>query len=223
MTISPLRMVLAALVPIMVAGSFGGAEAAVQLPNWTDVWTPDRVSAVKKWADAAPFTPEYKKKAEAVDAALQAHTALPGAVKGCHPAGFPMIMTVPLDIFVTPDRVTMISKTAEARRIYTDGRKHTPEDELFDSYSGESIGHWDGDALIADTYGMKPFNDIFPGMQFPQAHIAERIHLVAANKLADEFTITDTKALSKPWTYARTYTRQPDYVMVTDYCIPDVK
>jgi hypothetical protein len=44
----------------------------------------------------------------------------------------------------------------DVRRVYTDGRGHTPEDDAYPSWNGDTIGFWDGDVLVAHTtYLMK--------------------------------------------------------------------
>ena len=37
------------------------------------------------------------------------------------------------------------------RTIFTDGRGHSDPDLVVPSYNGESIGHWEGDALVVHT------------------------------------------------------------------------
>ena len=37
------------------------------------------------------------------------------------------------------------------RRIYTDGREHTPEVEAYALWNGDSIGFWEGDSMVIHT------------------------------------------------------------------------
>ena len=39
-------------------------------------------------------------------------------------------------------------------RIYTDGRTHPPADEMWPTFTGDSVGHWDGQALVFTTVSM---------------------------------------------------------------------
>ena len=44
-------------------------------------------------------------------------------------------------------------------RVYTDGRKHPDADDLWPTYSGDSVGHWEGDTLVFDTISTKGWLD----------------------------------------------------------------
>src|SRR5262245_62487787 len=66
----------------------------------------------------------------------------------------PLIMTrvLPIAMIQMPTAIYMISGFENSIRIiYLDGRKHTPADEVVRSFDGESIGGWEGDALVVDT------------------------------------------------------------------------
>jgi hypothetical protein len=55
--------------------------------------------------------------------------------------------------------IFIVHETGDAgahRQIFMDGRQHPKEDDLFPTWFGHSIGHWDGDTLVVDTIG---FND----------------------------------------------------------------
>ena len=86
------------------------------------------------------------------------------------------------------------------RVIYMDGRPH-PKD-LFPSYYGHSVGHWEGDTLVVDTVG---FNERF-WMERQGAPHTEKLHLIErftrtdSNNMKIELTIDDPGAYTKPWT-----------------------
>ena len=57
---------------------------------------------------------------------------------------------------VTPQEVWIITENGpNITRIYTDGRAHAPADERWPTYSGDSVGRWEGDALVFDTLALK--------------------------------------------------------------------
>src|SRR5262249_43817992 len=75
----------------------------------------------------------------------------------CLPPGMPGIMgqPYPMEFLMTPGKVTIIIEAyTQVRHIYTDGRS-LPEDPD-PKFFGTSIGHWQGDTLVAETVG---FND----------------------------------------------------------------
>ena len=69
----------------------------------------------------------------------------------CYPAGMPMIMTRvwPINMIQLPTAVFMnFGFTNSMRFIYTDGRDFTDPDTVVYTYNGESIGKWEGNALV---------------------------------------------------------------------------
>jgi hypothetical protein len=86
------------------------------------------------------------------------------------------------------------------RTIYMDGRKH-PKD-LIPSFYGDSIGHWEGDALVIDAVG---FNEKFwtnrDGLPHTdQLHLTEKFTRLDLNTLKYEVTVDDPGAYTAPWT-----------------------
>jgi hypothetical protein len=66
--------------------------------------------------------------------------------------------------------------------------------------TGNSIGHWEGGALVIDTIMVTNPNEFFQGGPplSEQAHYVERIRLEGDRLLAD-VTIEDPVTLSRPW------------------------
>jgi hypothetical protein len=76
--------------------------------------------------------------------------------KDCVPVGVPTLMFYPVadTITVERDRVVMrVDWMNSERIIYLDGRKHPPASETF--LHGHSVGHWEGDTLVAETTNFK--------------------------------------------------------------------
>jgi hypothetical protein len=84
------------------------------------------------------------------------------------------------------------------RVVYMDGRPH-PED-LIPTWTGHSIGRWEGDTLVVDSIG---FNDKwwFDRRGTPhteQLHVVERYTRLSYGQIQNEATIDDPGALSRP-------------------------
>ncbi len=100
----------------------------------------------------------------------------------CWPVGVPGFLLRPMTqamYFVqTPQVVVMIlSSKQEVRHVYlTD--KHSPNVKL--SWYGESIGHYEGDALVVDTIGIdaRTWVDGFGTPHTKELHVIERFHLI---------------------------------------------
>src|SRR6185369_17150910 len=87
------------------------------------------------------------------------------------------------------------------RKIFMDGRKHPPADEMFPSWWGHSIGRWEGDTLVIDTVGMndKTWLDNKGNRHSEQLHLIERWTRPDLGHLNVEYTIDDPGAYSKPF------------------------
>lgn len=130
---------------------------------------------------------------------------------GCLPHGIPRLMYVPLpfEIFHVPGRVLVFQEALhQVRQIWVDGREH-PKD-LDPSWTGHSIGKWEGDTLVVDTIGLndKTWLDHVGLPHSDALHVMERIHLVDHDTLVDDFTIDDPKAFTKTWTAQQAYKRK---------------
>jgi hypothetical protein len=184
-----------------------------KLPDWSGVWFPESWMATTA-RHPPTWRPEAQKDVDALRALDKA-----GHPKGlyvdCLPEGMPsfMIMTLATTEFLfTPGRVTILNEFDgnRQRRIWTDGRGHP--DDPDPTFSGHSIGHWEGDTLVVDTVAILPetYLPISQSVGIPNdgdTHIVERIHLVGPDHLVDEMTIEAPHVLAAPWKVTRNLTR----------------
>jgi len=85
------------------------------------------------------------------------------------------------------------------RQIYLDGRSH-PKD-LESSWTGHSVGKWEGDTLVIDTVGLN--DKTWLGEANPHTEklrMTTRIRRPDLGHLEIETTFEDPGALKKPWT-----------------------
>ena len=97
------------------------------------------------------------------------------------------------------------------RKIFMDGRKHPPADELLPTWWGHSIGRWEGDTLVIDTVG---YNDKFwfdsrGTPHTTQLHTIERWTRINYGTMINEFTLDDPGALAHPVQLKFTARAQP--------------
>ena len=103
-----------------------------------------------------------------------------------------------------------------SRHIYTDGRSHPPNDELWPTLMGDSIGHWEGDTLVVDTIAtrkriyMGELSGFFVPMS-DQLHFTERVRMVNHDQMQIDYTVEDPVALTKPIHTTITYARVTDF------------
>src|SRR5437870_2995681 len=127
----------------------------------------------------------------------------------CMPAGVPRggipsyIAQYPnYVVFIYPGQGGLIATQTMYRMIPTDGRKHTPLQDLDGSYAGEGIAHWEGDTLVVDTWGFNSntwFDQIGGYFHSENMHVIERFHR-DGNTLTWTATVEDPDVLLEPWT-----------------------
>ena len=159
--------------------------------------------------DAPLLTPEYMAKWQEISKSRIAGSAEYDYSAKCLPPGMPAMMSMAygMEVMQTKDKITFFSELNDAlRRVYLDGRK--PSAKVLDdpTYAGYSTGHWEGDTLVVDTValhtqsfieGFTPHSD--------EMTVHERIRLKEPTLLEDRITVTDPKALTKPWQTVKTY------------------
>jgi hypothetical protein len=148
----------------------------------------------------------------------------------CWPAGVPLIMTRVWSISMVqlPTVVYMISGFMNSLRIINmDGRSHVDPDLLVRTHNGDSVGHWEADALVIDTTGFTGDHHwIDSGIPASDAlHIVERVKLVAnGTKMQIEYTMTDPKSWEGEWKVTKQWTRVDarDMEIAEVECLPDL-
>lgn len=127
----------------------------------------------------------------------------------CMPAGIPRAgipsyigQTPTYLIFIYPGQGGLIATQTMYRMIPTDGRTHTPLQDLDGTYTGEAIGRWEGDTLVVDTWGFNSntwFDQIGGYFHSENMHVIERFHR-DGNTLTWTATVDDPDVLLEPWT-----------------------
>jgi hypothetical protein len=159
--------------------------------------------------DAPSLTPEYLAKWELMRKSRMAGSYEFDNNARCLPPGMPAMMGMAygMEIMQTKDRITFFSELNDAlRRVYLDGRTPTQRHLDDPTYAGYSTGRWEGDTLVVETVALHPDSFIEGFTPHSDAMtVSERIRLIAPDILEDRITVTDPKALTKPWTVVRTY------------------
>ncbi len=153
-----------------------------------------------------PLTPEARKRQEEARAEARNHPAdgpeSRSLAERCifwATAGPPMLpgpYNNNYQIVQTSDYLMIMSEMIhEVRVIPLNGRKHVDSDVRL--WTGDSIGHWEGDTLVVDTTN---FSDKtrFRGSD-RNLHVVERFRRADANTIFYRFTVEDPTAFSKPW------------------------
>jgi hypothetical protein len=166
-----------------------------------------------------PWARELKEQRRVNASLLDPHTR-------CLPIGPVRQHTMPLlrKIIQSPGLLVILNeRNMEYRQIFTDGRPlpHDPQP----SWSGYSVGHWEGDTLIVESAGFRDdlWLDRNGSPMTSAAKLTERFRRVKFGQLAIDVTVDDPKAYTKPWTARLNEFIVPDTEMLDYVCLENEK
>lgn len=138
----------------------------------------------------------------------------------CLPAGVPRISPFVQKFVQTPTLLVILDEgnVHSYRQIFLDGRGHL--EDTGPLWMGDSIGKWDGDALLVDTIHLND-KTWLNGQGVPhseQLHVTERLTRPDLGHLELEITMDDPGAFTKPHTFKRTYSLRPTWEIVEYVC-----
>ena len=143
----------------------------------------------------------------------------------CAPPGTPRVYfhPYPFEFVQTPKQTLMLFEYDHTnRRIFTDGRPIPTDPDL--TWMGTSVGKWGNDTtFVVDTVGLneKTWLDRVGHPHSSQLHITERFRRVDFDHLQIDFTMTDPKALAKPWKATFYYELRPNWELGEISCAGD--
>jgi hypothetical protein len=192
-------------------------SSIAELPKFAGVWETAR-------GGGPPRTPNDPMVLTASYLAMQkeylAHRPEDSVQANCVPPGMPGIMgqPYPIEFLFTPGKVTILIEAYEQfRHIYTDGRKLPDDPDL--TYNGTSIGHWEGDTLVAETVGFVKESVLAAGAHHSdKLKITEHFTLLSPDLLEIKTTFADPEALTKPYTTTARFARHADWTLAEYVC-----
>ena len=219
---------LSALAPANLAKSRPAAPF-----NLTGHWFIDNSPGIQGWlfgpATIPKLKPEAQKHRDAYVKAAAEGKVYRDDIGQCWPAGMPIIMTRvwPIAMIQLPTAVYMISEFMNSLRIiHLDGRTHTDPDLVVRTFNGESIGRWEGDALVIDTrnFTADPHHWVDQGVPASdELRIVERIRMINDGKTLEiEMTLSDPKNWDGDWKGVRRWNRVDDHDIQEVECLPDL-
>jgi hypothetical protein len=130
----------------------------------------------------------------------------------CWPAGVPAFVLEPpfnITVFIeTPKEILMVHQhDHQVRRIYMNV-PHSAHPKP--SWTGESVGHYEGDELVVDTIGLdeRTFVDNYRTPHTGMMHVVERFNLINGGKiLQDTIRVEDPGAFNMAWTAVQRWNR----------------
>ncbi|HEY8519510.1 MAG TPA: hypothetical protein VIN61_05480 [Gammaproteobacteria bacterium] len=197
----------------------GDRKGPADMPDWSGVYTRNGIifnfdpDQGRDRLPTAKLTPEYQRRLEEKLDRIERGIEY-DPLSECAPPGHPRWLTEPFlrEFVPTPKQTWLINEMVnDIRRVYTDGRGHTPEEEAYPTYNGDSIGFWDGDRLVVHT------NQLMAGQyQRTQPEYTEQVETVEIWEKVDDRNIVahvwvyDPPVLAEPWYVKQTYTKLSD-------------
>jgi hypothetical protein len=142
----------------------------------------------------------------------------------CIASGMMMLAVVLItyEFVVRPEQTWLLSENGpNVVRIYTDGRTHPKPEDMWATYTGNNVGHWEKDEIVFRSIGLKGAPATILGrngvVMSDQLQTTTRIRQLAPDRLLVTVVLTDPEALTRPWPVAFTYTRLPPDSTVYDY------
>jgi hypothetical protein len=214
------------------------ARPRADLPDWSGAWqratggfyesTPEQALGPAPPLDSPRQHPPYTPAFEAIyqrNLATIAADRYPDPISTCGtPAGYPRMWALPdaYEFVVRPEQVWLLTENGpNIVRVYTDGRAHPAPDDMWPTYTGHSVGRWEGDTLVFHSVGMKGVWSTILGragvVMSDRLEVTTRMRLMARDRMLVTLVLTDHEALTRPWPVAFTYTRLPEGATVYDY------
>lgn len=191
-------------------------QEIASLPDfWQGTW-----QSISPIADDFPTPPDYTDFAR--DYIANYRPAEDSPFTNCVPLGMPFVENIggmPMKFFQSPGMIALyIESSGMTRFIHTDGR--ALEEDPNPTYLGTSIGRWEGDTLVVETYGLAPdtvfqlgkITDVarlqgdpspIAGVVFgphgPNLRLVERMRLVDFNTLEIQTTLHDETIFHTPY------------------------
>ncbi|MBI4888416.1 MAG: hypothetical protein HY824_15075 [Acidobacteria bacterium] len=181
-------------------------------PDLTGVWNAGQIVARPEPADLQPWILDLARKHQ-----LEYHRSRP--YYQCRPSGpeaeryggWKRILQTPAAIAILNDDLTY-------RVIHMDGR--SLEADPASSWTGYSVGRWEGDALVVESngYNEKVWTSRYGVSHSDALRITERYRRTDLGHLQVEVTYTDPGAYVKPWGFKATMRLTADTEMLEAVC-----
>jgi len=201
--------------PVNPAPTRAALAAIADQPDLSGVWTP---GALDKYAPGNATEPKWRPEIAPIYQRLKqldAEGKPQNIWVNCLPEGLPSGWTQTLnslEFLQTPGRITILGELDgnRLRRVWIDGRNHPADPDP--TFSGHSIGHWEGQTLVIDTVGFLPqvFISTGQGVGIPNngdMHVVERITLTGPNTARVDLVVDAPRVLAEPWHATRLINR----------------
>ena len=193
--------------------SGGTKHTAATLPDWDGQWDPGPTwldsRGIQASTIAAVLTPAYREYyVQQVKAEAEGRHWWAAAF--CLPDGFIRGVTRAGQFVVRPAQTLILSDmlvSLQVRWVATDGSGHRSEERQFPQWQGESIGFWDGNALVVHTNQIKQWNATHSMFEWSDQMTAVERYERVGDEIRADLTLYDPAAFLQPLHATITYRR----------------
>ena len=117
------------------------------------------------------------------------------------PVGWPRMVNIPglYEFAVTPAETWIIVESGiYVIRIHTDGRTHPAPEDMWPTYTGLSVGQWEGDTLVFETIGLKGSSGMEGILDRTGVLISDAARITTRVRKADEETLEVQMTIEDP-------------------------
>ena len=183
----------------------GGTKHTLRtLPDWDGLWGGGGSwlgsRNIQASTIAAALTPQYQEY-YVQQVLAEAEGRHWWAAAFCLPDGFIRGVQRAQQFLVRPNQVTLVSdmlSSIQVRWIHTDGSGHAPADFQFPQWMGESIGFWDGDALVVHANQIRGWNATHSMFEWSDRLTAVERYERVDDSIVAEMTLYDPVAFVEP-------------------------
>lgn len=120
----------------------------------------------------------------------------------CYRAGIPRstYLPYPFEIIQGDGDILFAYSYATSNRVVRMSDHVSPDEVLVDQYLGWSNGHWEGDTLVIEVFGLRYGSWLDRAGNYHNGTVTERYTPMGENHLWYEATIDDPTTFSRPWT-----------------------
>jgi hypothetical protein len=212
----------------------GDVQTAPAVPapkrDLTGVWTMRNPAGMTRRRPEAPaLTPwglaKFKEAKDSNGGSYTLDATNDPVITKCFPPGVPRVYyhPFPFEVLHTPKYTLLLYEYDHlVRRVYTDGRTPPEDPDLL--WMGTSVGRWEDDTtLVVDTVGFndKTWLDRVGHAHSDQLKVHERFHRADRDHMQIDVTMTDLKALTKPWSMNFYYELRPKWELGELSCSGD--
>jgi len=142
----------------------------------------------------------------------------------CFRAGIPRstYLPYPFQIVQGDGDIMFVYEYATSNRTVRMANHLDPKEVLVDQWNGWSNGHWEGDTLVVEVFGLIRDTWLDRAGNFHQGMtVTERYTPMGENHIQYSATITDPKTFSRPWTMSMPLYRrmEPDAEVFEYKCV----